>query len=179
MDLMLAHKVGAVVIVGNDEKKLVEGSLELCNDIPIAIGVITKSDILQAYRDRVDIDDPCHKIMGDRHLVSCAPGDDRDKVAGILEKNQTHHVIVADEKHSRFVGIVSSLDVAAECAKDNRAWPYLRGEDGKVIRFPEKIEKDEVPIPPAYDPQKRTSITNHEHGKTTTFMDDLDLEAFQ
>lgn len=67
MDLMLEQKVGAVVIVNDMETS------------PTAIGIITKSDILQAYRERVDIDDPCKKIMGDRKLVSCFQGDDRGK----------------------------------------------------------------------------------------------------
>lgn len=102
-------------------------------------------------------------------------------MAQILEKNKTHHVVVVDEKHARFVGLVSSWDIASECAKDNRAWPYLRGEDGK-IPFPENVVKacePCVPPPPAYDPEKPTTILNHQHDKATTFMDDLDLEAFQ
>ncbi|KAL7543908.1 hypothetical protein ACHAXR_013311 [Thalassiosira sp. AJA248-18] len=185
MDLMLSHKVGAVVVVNIVQKNDTEPSEEL-STIPIALGIITKSDILQAYRERVDIDDPCRKIMGDRKLVSCLAVDDRgeclfcfdDQVARILEKHKTHHVIVVDEKYARFVGIVSSWDIAAECSKDNRAWPYLRGEDGK-IQFPEKVEKDDVPVPPPYDPEKPTSILNHKHDEFTTYMDDLDLEAFQ
>ncbi|KAL7554330.1 hypothetical protein ACHAWF_017770 [Thalassiosira exigua] len=113
--------------------------------------------------------------MGGRRLVSCGPGDDRDKVARILEESHTHHVVVFDGEN--FVGLVSSWDVAAECSKDNRAWPYLRDEHGKVP-FPVKAEKDEAHIPPSYDPQKPTSILNHKHN-ANTYMDDLDLEAFQ
>ena len=185
MDIMVLHRVGCVVIV-NMRKKEVEGSLEKDDGEVKAIGMITKSDILMAYRDQVDIDAPCQQIMGDRRLVSCYPGDDRDQVARILEKNKTHHVIVVDEKHTHFVGIVSTWDVAAECAKDNRAWPYLRSEDGK-IPFPEKIEKEDVPPPPPYDPEnpppydpeKPTTILNHPHEESTTYMDDLDLGAFQ
>ena len=175
MDLMLLHKVGAVVVVSAKKKKMeAQGRI---SETPIATGMITKSDILQAYRNRIDIDAPCQKIMGDKHLVCCHPSDDRDQVASILERNRTHHVVVVDENHSSFMGIVSSWDVAAECAKDNRFWPYLRGEDGK-IPFPEhKIEKH-VPLPDPYDPNQPTTVLNHKHEKDT-FMDDLDLEAFQ
>ena len=108
---MLLHKVGAVVIV-NTHTSEVEDGREAYTSIPVAMGIVTKSDLLQAYRDRVDIDSPCHQIMGDRKLVSCLPSDDRDAVARILETHQTHHVIVVDANHSRFMGIMSSLDVA-------------------------------------------------------------------
>eukprot|EP01083_Nonionella_stella_P018847 52426_1 len=118
--------------------------------------------------------------MGDRKLVSCLINDDRDTVARILEKHHTHHVIVVDEAHSRFMGIVSSWDVAAECAKDNMAWPYLRGDDGKIQLPPERIEKvADHPMPPAFDPHKPTTVVNHPHDKATTYMDDLDLEGLQ
>eukprot|EP01083_Nonionella_stella_P018787 52248_1 len=144
------------------------------------MGIITKTDVLIAYRDGVDVEDPCSRIMGKRHLVSCYPGDDRDRVASILEANHTHHVIVVDEKHAHFVGIVSTWDVAAECAKDNRAWPYLRSDGGKIwLPEMEKVAKGDVPLPAPYDPAKPTTIVNHKHEETTTYMDDLDLEAFQ
>lgn len=163
--------MGAVVIVNRVETK------------PTAIGIITKSDILQAYREQVDIKSECMKIMGGRKLVSCHPEDDRDRVARILVKNKTHHVVVVDGKYSRFVGLVSSWDIAAECTKDNSAWPYLRGEDGK-IPFPENATKSacapSIPAPEdIYDPEKPTTILNHPHDKATTYMDALDMENFQ
>ena len=181
MDLMLKHKVGAIVIITMESKEMTTAGLEFPT-IPIAMGIITKSDILQAYRNRVEIDAPCQKIMGDHKLVSCHPEDDRDTVARILEKNKTHHVIVVDdERHAHFVGIVSSWDIAAECAKDGGAWPYLRGEDGKISFPVEKVAKDDedLSIHPPYDPKKPTSIVNHKHDQFTTYMDDLDMEAFQ
>ena len=173
MDLMLGHTVGAVVIVDMQEKESPES--ESADMLPMPAGIITKSDILKAYHDRVDIDAPCKSIMGERSLVTCTPNDNRDNVASLLEKNKTHHVIVVDEDHAHFVGIVSSWDVAAECAKDNRAWPYLRSEDGKIPYPPTKIEKE--PLPDSFDPEKPTTVVNHKH--FSTYMDDLDLEAFQ
>ena len=176
MDKMQQHKVGAVVIVNMDVNKCNE-----CNDEgegPVAVGIITNTDLLRAYRASISIDEPCKKVMGTRRLVSCFPSHDRDAVAAIIEENRTHHVIVVDEKQSNFVGLVSSYDIAAECAKDERAWPYFRDERGN-IPFPVKIHKEVVPLPLPHDFQKPTTILNHKHDKGTTFMDDLDLEAFQ
>ena len=117
-------------------------------------------------RRQVDIQEGSETILKNKPLVTCKPGDDRDRVASILERNRMHHVIVMEN----FIGIISSLDIAKECARDNRAWPYLRSEDGRVHlpRF-----EDDV-LPPAYNPHLPTSIVNHKHDE-----DDLDLEAFQ
>ena len=158
---MISKQVGAVVIISSTELK------------SIPQGIVTKTDILQAYRRRVDISEPCKNIINDKPLVTCKPDDDRDAAASTLEKHKMHHVIVVHEE--QFVGIVSSLDIAKECAKDNRAWPYLRSEDGQV-HFPRY--EDDV-LPPAYNPHLPTSIVNHKHDEVTTYMDDLDLEAFQ
>jgi CBS domain-containing protein len=54
------------------------------------VGIITKSDILKAYRSRVGVDDPCEVIMGGRdQLVTCTPSVDRDRAARILERSHT------------------------------------------------------------------------------------------
>lgn len=165
LDLMVSKQVGAVIIVSTKED-------DTKKNIPE--GIITKTDILHAYRRRVDINDSCRDIIKAKSLVTCKPDDDRDMVASIIERNKMHHVIVVHEEH--FVGIVSSWDIAAECAKDNRAWPYLRSEDGS-IQFPLPRFEEEV-LPPAYNPQKAASILNHKHDEVT-YMDDLDLETFQ
>mmetsp|Transcript_602 Transcript_602/g.1163 ORF Transcript_602/g.1163 Transcript_602/m.1163 type:complete len:235 (+) Transcript_602:1060-1764(+) len=134
MRLMLQHKIGSVVIVRNEETR--EGS-----DICIyqrACGIITKSDILAAYKNtHIGIDYPCHLIMTHQHnLATCTPEMSRGQAAQILEQNHNHHAIVVDdEQHKRFVGILSSWDIAAECARDKRAWPWNRAEDGKFHNF--------------------------------------------
>ena len=157
MDLMTTYRVGAVVIVKNRDDPSTEKA-------PVAVGIVTKTDILAAYKANVQHSVPCQKIMGKRRLVSCTPDDEREAVAKILEENKTHHVIVVDANQSHFVGLVSSWDVAAQCAKGGFSW------------FPQW--KKDVPV---YDPDNATSILNHPHEKreAATFMDDLDLEGFQ
>lgn len=165
LDLMISKQVGAVVIVCTKES-----DPDTKKRTPL--GIITKTDIVNAYRDRVDIDDPCKNILRENTLVTCNIDDDRDTVASILERNKMHHVIVVHEGH--FVGIVSSWDIVAECAKDGRAWPYLRSKNGNIHlpRYEEEV------MPPAYNPQKPVSMLNHKHDDVT-YMDDLDLETFQ
>ena len=162
LDLMVSKQVGAVVIVCTKEED---------REKSIPEGIITKTDILHAYRHRVDLNDSCKHIIRENSLMTCEPDDGRDTVASILERNKMHHVIVVQEDH--FVGIVSSWDIAAEVAKDGRAWPYLRSEEGG-IQFP---RFEEEVLPPAYNSHKAVSILNHKHDNT--FFDSLDLEAFQ
>ena len=176
LDLMTSKQVGAVVILSTNEDghpSLDRTEMKSKHQIPH--GIVTKTDILHAYRRQVDIQEGSETILKNKPLVTCKPGDDRDRVASILERNKMHHVIVVQEEH--FIGIVSSLDIAKECARDNRAWPYLRSEDGRV-HLPRLEVEDDV-LPPAYNPHLPTSIVNHKHDEVTTYMDDLDLEAFQ
>jgi CBS domain-containing protein len=96
------------------------------------IGIITKSDILLAYHNLVGIDDPCEVLVTkDKPLQTCNPNIDRDRAAAILlERNHTHHILVVDDEPSHasspyFVGLFSSWDLSAECARDDRAWPWI------------------------------------------------------
>jgi len=86
-----------------------------------------------------------------------------------------HHVLVVDDS-SLFVGLVSSWDVSAEDAKDSRAWPYLRSDDGEIDVKIATGARDPRPPPPEapFDPAKPTTIENHQHD-FKTYMDELDL----
>ena len=124
---------GAVVILSTNEDghpSLDRSEMKSKHQKPH--GIVTKTDILHAYRRQVDIKEGSKIILKNKPLVTCKPGDDRDRVASIIERNKMHHVIVMNEQEEHFIGIVSSLDIAKECARDNRAWPYLRSEDGWV-----------------------------------------------
>ena len=167
MDKMLRHKISSVVVTMSSTSKQ-------------ALGIITKSDLMKAYHDRVDINADCSEIMtpADR-LETCSPNDDKSKVASILESTHHHHVLVVDET-SQFVGIVSSWDITSEDAKDSRAWPYLRGDDGEIdVKTACGAKDPPLPSPEAkFDPSQPTTIDNHEHD-FKTYMDDLDLMGFQ
>lgn len=167
MDKMLLHKISSVVVTMMPTSKQ-------------ALGIITKSDLMKAYHDRIDIDADCSQIMTPANkLETCSPNSDRDAVAKILEKTHHHHVLVVDEA-SQFVGLVSTWDISTEDAKDSRAWPYLRGDDGEIDVKVACGAKDPPGPPPEakFDPSQPTTIDNHQHD-FKTYMDDLDLMGFQ
>jgi CBS domain-containing protein len=125
MDLMLEHKIGAVVV-------LVTGTYH------VPIGIITKTDLLKAYHDNLTLDHPVKEIMT-KDLATCTETMSRDQAARILERNQNHHAIVVD-KSQHFRGLVSTWDITSECAKDDRAWPWNRSEDGRFHK-PDEVQE--------------------------------------
>lgn len=114
MDLMLEHNIGAVVVPNSPDHP---------------IGIITKTDIVQAYHDNVSVDHKAQEIMH-TELEVCDENMNRDQAAHILERNKNHHAVVVD-KNGEFRGLISSWDITAECARDDRAWPWNRQEGGK------------------------------------------------
>ena len=109
--LMEMH-IGAVVVVN-------EGK---------AVGLISKTDFCQAYINGVSVEDEVDKIMS-TGLQTVNEDMSRDNAAIFFEKKKIHHAIVT--KGDDFVGLISSWDVTAECARDLYAWPWNRTEDGR------------------------------------------------
>ena len=176
MDLMLDKKIGAVVVIEKDESKGLDVDAE--TPLPMPVGIITKSDVMKGYHNRIGIDDPCEAIMHKGDLATCTPNVSRDRAASMLEKNHFHHLIVTDEKHERFIGLISSWDITAECARDDRAWPWPRSEDGKFHK--PKTQTDRRAGSPQ-NAEHHPTILEHDHGhdEFATYMDDLDLVGIQ
>jgi predicted transcriptional regulator len=84
------------------------------------VGILTKTDLVKAYNDGRKMDDPVQDVMS-MHLATCDENMNRYQVAKILEQNKSHHAIVMDPKTRHFKGLLSSFDIAVECAKDDRA----------------------------------------------------------
>ncbi len=138
MDLLLEHKVGAVVV-------LKDGA---------PLGIVTKTDLLKAYSDNLTLDHFVAEIMS-THLETCLDTMERDEAAHILERNRNHHAIVLN-KEGNFRGLLSSFDIAVECAKDSRAWPWNRSEDGRFHSPQSKTSADTFGTSP-------TSTTDEAH----------------
>ncbi|KAL3942488.1 MAG: hypothetical protein SGARI_000252 [Bacillariaceae sp.] len=107
------------------------------------IGLITKTDILKAYHDNLTLDDFAEEIMS-RVLEACEEHMSRDQAARVMERNKNHHAIVMN-KNAEFIGLVSSWDITVECARDDRAWPWNRPEDGKFHSKDEKQQQEQEP----------------------------------
>jgi CBS domain-containing protein len=112
--LMLSSHVGSIVIYKKDEKGAV------------AIGLITKSDLVAAMISEKDLD---QTLIGDivhHKLIICYEGDDRGDVAKYMVNNKIHHVLVRNDDR-RIVGITSCLDLAKEVVEESEdTFPYLR-----------------------------------------------------
>eukprot|EP01083_Nonionella_stella_P032787 89704_1 len=116
LNLMTDWKVSCLVIVLEDK----------------ATGIITTTDICRCYHDGTSLDcqvgDVLLSTAGIKKIKKTV---DRDTAAKFFEKNKIHHAVVVDG-NGKDVGLISSLDIATEAAKDARAWPWNRQEDGKV-----------------------------------------------
>jgi hypothetical protein len=107
-------------------------------------------------------------------LQTCSPTCDRDKAARILEESHHHHLLVVDDHTQTFAGLVSSWDITAECARDDRAWPWNRSEDGKFHKPIADTKKHSTA-----EKYEKQTILHHDHEEYTVYMDELDVLNFQ
>lgn len=115
IDLIFENRISAVVVADKGGKP---------------IGLVTKTELVQAYRAGTQISSQVGTVMK-RELTKVQQTADRDGAAKALENAHEHHAIVVDSSDN-FVGLISSWDITAECAKDSRAWPWTRTADGHV-----------------------------------------------
>mmetsp|Transcript_17688 Transcript_17688/g.38325 ORF Transcript_17688/g.38325 Transcript_17688/m.38325 type:complete len:145 (+) Transcript_17688:123-557(+) len=118
LDLMMDRRVSCLIIVLEDRPT----------------GIVTKTDMCWCYRNGVSLDSQIGDIMpwtvGIKKIGST---ENRDAAAKFFEREKVHHALVVDEE-DREVGLISAMDVASEVARDARAWPWIRSEDGRVHR---------------------------------------------
>jgi predicted transcriptional regulator len=116
LNLMMDWQVSSLVIVLEDKPT----------------GIITKTDMCWCYHNGISLDTQIGDVMpwtaGMKTIqaTSC-----KDDAAKFFEKHSLHHALVVDA-NDKVVGLISALDIAKEVAKDARAWPYNRHEDGKA-----------------------------------------------
>lgn len=115
LDLLLEKKISAVVVVAHGG---------------IPCGIVTKTDFVAAYRAGINVSEKVSRIMI-RELDTLNEMEHRDRAAALFEKQGRHHALVVNAAGA-FVGLISAWDIAAECARDGRAWPWTRTPDGKI-----------------------------------------------
>lgn len=88
-----------------------------------------QGDFLKAYQSGFTLEASVFEIMTKNPQVV---RDDisRDDAAKFFEAKKLHHALVLNE-FGTFVGLISTWDIAVECAKDDRAWPFIRSADGR------------------------------------------------
>ena len=94
------------------------------------VGIISKTDLVSAYRKGVKLNDRVDSVMT-KDIRSVLDTDSRDDAADAFAKSKYHHAIVQN-KEGEFVGLISTWDIAQECARDSKAWPWTRTVDGRL-----------------------------------------------
>jgi len=103
----------------------------------IPVGIVTTTDLLQAYQEGLDPDQhKLEEIMG-RTVETIGENESREKAAEHFEKTKHHHAFVISHPDSQWVGLLTVWDVALEAAKEDRAWPWNRD----AVEFIEKHHK--------------------------------------
>jgi CBS domain-containing protein len=115
LTLMLTEKVSSIVVINRENQ---------------AVGIVTKTDLASSYHRGIDVQQPVSQIMSSE-LYTVRETDSRDTVADLFQKKRINHAVVLNSE-GIFVGLVSSWDVAAECARDAKAWPWIRSDDGRI-----------------------------------------------
>jgi CBS domain-containing protein len=130
LDLMVTKKIGAVVVLHQ-------------SNYHMPVGIATKSDIVRAYQKGIPSTTHMGEIMS-RNLTTMRDTLARDDAAKVFDREKIHHAVVLGE-NGEFKGLVSSWDIAVECARDARAWPWNRSTDDKF----HKPSEENIPVSPS------------------------------
>ena len=147
LDVMIEKKVGAIVVLdGMNPKK--------------AAGLLTKSDFLQAYQKGLSLNLTAVEDIMSKHLYCMSKDMSKDEAAKFFERKKVHHAVATNEDGD-FIGLLSAYDISTDTANEDRAWPWIRSEDG---RFHHPFHK----TPTA--PESPTSVRRDSHA----FLDYID-----
>jgi CBS-domain-containing membrane protein len=92
----------------------------------VPVGIVTKADFVSAYQQGLTLDHAVKEMMS-KNLQTCDIINlSRDGAAALLERNKTRNAIVVDGNR-HFQGLISTWDIASECAKDDKAFPWIHG----------------------------------------------------
>jgi CBS domain-containing protein len=109
LDLLLNNHISALVVMNNENHPS---------------GIVTKTDLISAYQKGMILDEEVRTIMS-TDLKTVCDSQSRDQAARSFAEHHIHHALVMD-KDNKFVGFITAWDIANECVKDDRAWPWTR-----------------------------------------------------
>jgi CBS domain-containing protein len=157
-DAMLQKKIGAVVILDDDTT----------TEFHKPVGIVTKTDLVAAYQKGMTLDSPIGEIMS-TNLDTVNVNQSRDQAAHAFDNNKNHHALVINT-NGKFMGIISAWDIAAEAARDDKAFPWqnLRAKDGK-------FHKPTMSSPRSVDDAPQQQRVSHIGDSFRDYVDHLDL----
>lgn len=117
VDMLVEKQISCIVVMGENEEPA---------------GIVAKTDLVAAYKQGIPLAQHVGVIMN-RDMKSVRDTDERAQAAKIFEHVPTHHALVLN-KDGKFVGLISTWDIAADCARDfdHAAWPWPRSTDGYI-----------------------------------------------
>jgi CBS domain-containing protein len=150
-DMILKAKISSLLVI----RRFLENGQE-CS---VAMGLITKSDLIRLWKAGGDI---ANELIGshlNKKLIMVYDDEDRVRVAELMVKNGIHHIFVAN-KLGEIVGLVSSMDLAREWAEDSKdPWRRLLGIRRTEIKekFEEYLQRLDHLLP---DPNADSDLMN-------------------
>ena len=159
LDTMMEKKVGAIVVLDRGQPK-------------IAIGLVTKSDFLRAYQRGLNLERTTVEDIMSRHLYCLSKDMSKDEAAKFFGRNKVHHAVVTNEK-GEFVGLISAFDITTDTANEDRAWPWIRSEDGRFHHpFHKTATGDRTDSPTSVRRESHTFLDYIDSIRGMPFMDD-------
>lgn len=79
-------------------------------------GILTKTDVIRALSDGVDLDATPVSALMSTDLVTVAPDDSLQTAVGVMDRHGIKRVVVEQER--RVVGILTTTDIRAELSPD-------------------------------------------------------------
>jgi CBS domain-containing protein len=116
LDIVVDRHVSSVLVVDGASKP---------------VGIVTKTDLVKAYQQGRPTAESVAGIMR-TDVPTILDTKTRDDAAKTFERKEAHHALVVDGD-GNFSGLISTWDVASECAKDARAWPWTRTQGTNTL----------------------------------------------
>lgn len=145
LDLMITKRLGSVVVLDPEQK-----------ETPRPVGIVTRSNMLEAFSKGFKAEEHTLSDIMQTDVVTVPWTMDKDEAAKVFEREKKHHALVLDNS-GNWKGLISSMDIAAEAARDAHAWPWNR-----VAVDTGKFDSPESPTGPidGVDRRRRSSYTD-------------------
>ena len=102
--LFLNNKISSVLVVNPEKTKV--------------LGIITKTDLINAFLTKIPMTTPVHKLMSP-NLVFANDKYGRDKVGQLMVDNQVHHVIIENDQKEP-IGLVTTMDIIKDVVEESK-----------------------------------------------------------
>lgn len=93
-------------------------------DMSSLLGVVTKSDVIRAYVQGLNVLDPISSIMK-KEIQYVDEMYTRDQCADVMKRKHTHHLLVKNQK-DEIIGMASTMDICRDIATITKECPFIR-----------------------------------------------------